>query len=74
MKSSSNQKIPTLFSPLLKTDRFPWLVLIVGLGLIGFLAFFWNLGTAGLLDETETSICGSLPSNVGDWGLDYPLF
>lgn len=53
MKSSSNRKIPTLFSPLIKTPLFPWLVCIVGLGLIGFLAFFWNLGTSGLLDETE---------------------
>lgn len=53
MKSSSNRKIPTLFSPLIKTPVFPWLVCIAGLGLIGFLAFFWNLGTSGLLDETE---------------------
>ncbi|MBV9389900.1 MAG: glycosyltransferase, partial [Chroococcidiopsidaceae cyanobacterium CP_BM_ER_R8_30] len=28
-------------------------LLILGLLLIGFLAFFWNLGSTGLLDETE---------------------
>ncbi|VXD15564.1 ArnT family glycosyltransferase [Planktothrix paucivesiculata] len=53
MKSSSNRKTPTLFSPLIKTPVFPWLVCIAGLGLIGFVAFFWNLGTSSLLDETE---------------------
>ncbi|MEY3327591.1 MAG: hypothetical protein RLZZ115_472, partial [Cyanobacteriota bacterium] len=40
MKSSSNRKIPSFFLPLLKTPGFPWLVFILGLGLIGFLAFF----------------------------------
>ncbi|CAD5950724.1 ArnT family glycosyltransferase [Planktothrix agardhii] len=73
MKSSSNRKIPSFFLPLLKTPGFPWLVFILGLGLIGFLAFFWNLGTSGLLDETEPLFAESARQMLvnGDWITPY---
>ena len=73
MKSSSNRKIPSFFLPLLKTPGFPWLVFILGLGLIGFLAFFWNLGTSGLLDETEPLFAEASRQILvtGDWITPY---
>lgn len=73
MKSSSNQKIITLFSPLIKIPVFPWLVFVLGLSFIGFLAFFWNLGTSSLLDETEPLFAEASRQMLvtGDWITPY---
>jgi len=49
MKLSFNQT----FNRWLKTDVQPCLMSILWLLLIGWLAFFWNLGSTGLIDETE---------------------
>jgi len=73
MKLSSNREIPTIFSRLIKTPWFPWLVFIFGLGLIGWLAFFWRLGTPGLLDETEPLFAEASRQMLvtGDWITPY---
>lgn len=73
MKPSSNREISTIFSRLIKTPWFPWLVFILGLSLIGWLAFFWRLGTPGLLDETEPLFAEASRQMLvtGDWITPY---
>lgn len=53
------------------TERPVWkrVLLILGLLLIGCLAFFWNLGSTGLLDETEPLFAEAAREMLvtGDW-------
>ncbi|WP_413161581.1 ArnT family glycosyltransferase [Capilliphycus salinus ALCB114379] len=49
------------------------LPVIIGLGLIGWLAFFWNLGKTGLVDETEPLFAEAARQMLvtGDWITPY---
>ena len=51
----------------------PWLVSLVWLCLIGWLAFFWNLGNTGLIDETEPLFAEAARQMTvtGDWITPY---
>ena len=73
MKLSSDQKTQAFFSHLIKTHWFFLLLAILGLGLIGGLAFFWNLGNLGLLDETEPLFAEASRQMLvtGDWITPY---
>lgn len=73
MKLSSDQKTHTFFSHQIKTDCLFGLLAILGLGLIGGLAFFWNLGNLGLLDETEPLFAEASRQMLvtGDWITPY---
>ncbi len=73
MKLSSDREIQTLFSDQIKTRWFPWLIVILGLGLISWLAFFQNLGNMGLLDETEPLFAEASRQMLvtGDWITPY---
>ncbi len=54
-----------------KTERpaLDWVLSFLGLLLIGFLAFFWNLGSTGLIDETEPLFAEAARQMTvtGDW-------
>ena len=73
MKLSSDQKTQAFFSHPIKTHWFFLLLAILGLGLIGGLAFFWNLGNLGLLDETEPLFAEASRQMLvtGDWITPY---
>ena len=49
------------------------LLVIIGLALIGWLAFFWNLGKTGLVDETEPLFAEAARQMLvtGDWITPY---
>ncbi|MBE9145305.1 ArnT family glycosyltransferase [Planktothrix mougeotii] len=73
MKLSSDREIKTLFSNQIKTHVLPFLLAILGLGLISGLAFFQNLGNLGLLDETEPLFAEAARQMLvtGDWITPY---
>lgn len=50
-----------------------WLLAILWLLVIGFLAFFWNLGSTGLIDETEPLFAEAARQMTvtGDWITPY---
>src|SRR4028118_1428694 len=50
-----------------------WWLAILWLLLIGFLAFFWNLGSTGLIDETEPLFAEAARQMTvtGDWITPY---
>lgn len=53
MKLSVNQDIQKTFQPPAQAPKWLGIIAILGLAFMGWLAFFWNLGSFNLLDETE---------------------
>ena len=56
-----------------KNRIFPWLLSLAWLCLIGWVAFFWNLGNIGLIDETEPLFAEAARQMTvtGDWITPY---
>jgi len=56
-----------------KHPAIPWLLSILWVLLIGWLAFFWHLGSMGLVDETEPLFAEAARQMVvtGDWITPY---
>ena len=53
--------------------RYRWILSILWVLLIGLVAFFWNLGSIGLIDETEPLFAEAARqmSETGDWIVPY---
>lgn len=74
MKLSANRDVQKIVQP---SPKFPKLaevlLVIVGLGLMGGFAFFWNLGSFNLLDETEPLFAEAARQMLvrGDWITPY---
>ncbi|MEA5497776.1 glycosyltransferase family 39 protein [Limnoraphis robusta Tam1] len=62
-------EFPSQFKRLFLTAILP----ILGLGLVGWIAFFWNLGNTGLVDETEPLFAEAARQMLvtGDWITPY---
>lgn len=69
MKLSLNRN----FNNWLKRPAIIWVFAIVWLLVIGFFAFFWNLGATGLIDETEPLFAEAARQMtvIGDWITPY---
>jgi 4-amino-4-deoxy-L-arabinose transferase-like glycosyltransferase len=73
MKLKSKLVFTSEFQFQFKFFLFRSLLAIIGLGLIGWLAFFWNLGNTGLVDETEPLFAEAARQMLitGDWITPY---
>ncbi len=74
MKLSANRDVQKIVQPSPKAPTLAKVLLtILGLGLIGGLAFFWNLGNFNLLDETEPLFAEAARQMLvrGDWITPY---
>ena len=74
MKLSANRDVQKIVQPSLKAPKLVEVLLVImGLGLMGGLAFFWNLGSFSLLDETEPLFAEAARQMLvrGDWITPY---
>ena len=77
MKLKSNFPFSSAFKSQFPFQFQPFIIwglpVIFGLGLIGWLAFFWNLGKTGLVDETEPLFAEAARQMLvtGDWITPY---
>lgn len=74
MKLSANRDVQKIVQPSSKAPKLAQVLLtILGLSLIGGLAFFWNLGSFNLLDETEPLFAEAARQMLvrGDWITPY---
>lgn len=69
MKLKSKLVFTSKFPSQFKSFLFRGLLAISGLSLIGWIAFFWNLGNTGLVDETEPLFAEAARQMLitGDW-------
>ncbi len=73
MKFSLNRSLTALGSQFEKRPRLEWVASILWIAGIGGLAFLWNLGSFGLVDETEPLFAEAARQMTvtGDWITPY---
>lgn len=73
MKFRFEKHITPLLKQLNQRPALAWALSILWLGAIGWIAFFWNLGNIGLVDETEPLFAEAARQMAvtGDWITPY---
>ncbi|MGJ3250110.1 MAG: ArnT family glycosyltransferase, partial [Elainellaceae cyanobacterium] len=73
MDAKANQLIQQLLRPFKKQRAVAWALSVVWILAIGWLAFIWNLGEIGLVDETEPLFAEAARQMTitGDWITPY---